>query len=256
VTGPEDGEAGAGGTGGGGSGGRRSGTVRVAGFLPSTHGLRFDNSFPSQPAVMVNLGIATIPVGNAANGLCGGMVFAALDYWTEGAPPPTGTTPPAQGTPLFGYLVRRLVDSWGLPAGPLTYFRLMSPALPDGDRRIGPVTVHGRAWRMAVREWPGVKADLDAGRPSPLGLVKLKSANPVKLGANHQVLCYGYEQTATAVRLRVYDPNQAGVDHVTISLNVGRPRSPIPVTMAPTASDPPDVLCFFRVRYTPRTPPR
>jgi hypothetical protein len=228
----------------------------VAGFLPSTHGLHFDNSFPNEPAVKINLGIATIPVGNAANGLCGGMVFTALDYWTQGSAPPPDTTPPASGTPLFDYLVRRLIDSWGLPTGPVTYFRLMSPALPDGDQDVGPLTVHGRAWRMAVREWPAIKADLDAGRPCPLGLVKLKSVNPMDLGKNHQVLCYGYDQTGTAIRLRVYDPNQAGEDQVSISLDVGQPSSPIPVTMSPTASDPPDVLCFFRVRYAPKTPPR
>ena len=74
-------------------------SVRVPGFLPSTHGLQFDNSFPDEPAVKIDLGITTLPIGNAANGLCGGMVFAALDYWTQGSPPPAETTPPPAGRP-------------------------------------------------------------------------------------------------------------------------------------------------------------
>ena len=39
------------------------------------------------------------------------------------------------------------------------------------------------------------------------------------------------------------------------SLDIARPSAPIPVTMAPNASDRPDVLCFFRVGYTPKVPP-
>ncbi len=231
----------------------------VAGFLPSTSGFRFGNAFPSQPAVEVDLRLGTIRIGNAADGLCGGMVFAAVDYWVHGSRPPTGSTPPASGTPLFRYLVRRLVDSWNLPVGPLTYYRLMSGLVPAGDRRVGPFTVRGLAWRMAAQEWPAIKADLRAGRLCPLGLVKLRSANPMELGKNHQVLCYAAEQAGTAVRLWVYDPNQPGTDDMVIALEVGRPERPIPVTMEPTAADPgaapSAVLCFFRVPYTPKTPP-
>jgi hypothetical protein len=203
----------------------------------------------------IGLGITTVPIGNAANGLCGGMVFAALDYWTQGSPPPTDTTPPPAGTPLFSYLVRRLIDSWGLPIGPATYFKLMSPLVPDGNDRVGPITRHGRGWRMAVKEWPAIQADLDAGRPCPLGLVTTKSANPMELGKNHQVLSYGYDQVGTSVRLWVYDPNQAGADQVSISLDIGRPADRIPVTMEPNAAYPPDVVCFFRVGYAPKSPP-
>ncbi|HSS11374.1 MAG TPA: hypothetical protein VLL25_15920 [Acidimicrobiales bacterium] len=224
-------------------------------FVPSQRGFHFDNAFPHGPAITIDLGVSTLPMGDAANGLCGGMVFAALDYWTADRPPPPDTAPPAHGTPLFCYLVRRLIDSWGLPTGPATYLRLMQPWYPDGDRQIGPVKVHGRAWRTAVREWRSVRADLDAGRPSPLGLVKVSSANPVDLGKNHQVLAYGYDLVDTAVTLRVYDPNQADNDTVIISFDAADPAAPIPFVMTPDVSAAAGVLCFFRVRYRPKSPP-
>jgi hypothetical protein len=237
------------------SSGTDGASARVPGFLPSTHGLHFDNSFPDEPAITIDLGITKLPIGNAANGLCGGMVFAVLDYWTQGVPPPVDTTPPPSGTAFFNYLVRRLIDSWDLPGGPATYFKLMNPLFPDGDDRLGPFTVHGRGWRIAVREWPAIKSEIDAGNPCPLGLVKLKSANPLDLGKNHQVLAYGYDLDGTAVTLWLYDPNQSNTDQVALSFDIGQPSSPIAVTMAPNASDIADVLCFFRVDYGPKTPP-
>ena len=209
-------------------------SVRVPGFVPSTNGLHFDNSFPDEPAVIIDVGVAKLPIGNAANGLCGGMVFAALDYWKQGSPAPSETTPPPAGTPLFNYLVRRLIDSWDIPGGPLTYLKLMNPLLPDGDDHVGPFSVHGRGWRMAVREWPAIKSSIDAGNPCPLGLVKLKSANPLALGHNHQVLAYGYDQTGTAITLWLYDPNQSNTDDVALRFDIARPSAPIPVTMGPT----------------------
>jgi hypothetical protein len=229
--------------------------VTSTGFVPSVNGFHYDNAFPKGPALTIDLGVTTLKVGNAANGLCGGMVFAALDYWALGGPPPPDTTPPAGGTPAFQYLVRRLIDSWGLPNGPLTYLSLMSPLYPDGDEGIGPVKVHGRAWRMLTQEWPAVRASLDAGQPCPLGLVKLVSANPMDIGKNHQVLAYGYQESGPSVSLAVYDPNQADRDDVVITLELTDPTRPVSLTMAPDASAVTGLVSFFKVAHTPRTPP-
>jgi hypothetical protein len=230
--------------------------LRVAtGFVPSRHGLRFANAFPDGPAVTVDLGVARLGVGNAARGLCGGMVFAALDYWTAALPPPGDTGPPDPGTPLFRYLVRRLVDSWGLPAGPLTYLTLMHPLYPDGDRALGPLTLRGRAWRMVTREWPVVRARLEAGRPCPLGLVTVSSGLPTAIGENHQVLAYRYDQAGTVVRIGVYDPNQPGADDVDLVIDLADPTGPVQVSMTSAAGPGRPVLCFFAVPYVPRPPP-
>ncbi len=181
------------------------------------------------------------------------MVFAARDYFEAGRAPPADTSPPAEG-PVFDYLVDRLFDSFNLPLGPLRYMELMNPALPDGDPflrwfGIGP---HGRAWRMINEEWPRIREDIDAGRPSPLGLVKVKSLNPMELGKNHQVLAYGYEISAGRLTLRIYDPNHADRDDVALALDVSSPRRGTTVTQLPAGSR---IHSFFRVPYSPSSPP-
>jgi hypothetical protein len=78
-------------------------------FLPSADGFAFANDWPQGPAVTVPLLIGSVGIGNIARGLCGGMVFAALDYWRAGVVPPDAR--PDAGTPLFRFVVRRLVAS-------------------------------------------------------------------------------------------------------------------------------------------------
>lgn len=226
----------------------------IPGFLPSTSGLHFDNSFPRVPLRYLGVpGVFRISLGDASDGLCGGMVFAARDYFEAGRAPPAETSPPAEG-PMFDYLVDRLFDSFNLPLGPLRYVELMNPALPDGDpflRWLG-VGPHGRAWRMINEEWPKIREDIDAGRPSPLGLVKVKSLNPMELGKNHQVLAYGYETSEGRLTVRIYDPNHADRDDVTLALDVSSPRRGTTVTQLPGGSR---IHSFFRVPYSPSSPP-
>ena len=164
----------------------------VEGFIPSASGFRFPNSFPHVPVRRIGIpGMLSVPIGDASNGLCGGMVFAARDYFEAGRTPPPDTTPPGDG-PLFDFLVDRLFDSFCLPLGPGRYLALMSPLLPDGETfwtRIG-FGVHGRSWQMVRDEWPKIRADVDAGHPSPIGLVTVKSSDPFDLKEDHQVLVY------------------------------------------------------------------
>src|SRR6266480_84709 len=128
-------------------------------FVPSQDGFAFTNAWPSEPAVVLPTPFGKINIGNAAAGLCGGMVFAALDYWYRGIPPLAAR--PAPGEPLYRYFVRRLVDSWHLPAGVAQYYQWMN--LPDGDsgfdvlgRRV--VTDRGLAWRTIETQWPQITA--------------------------------------------------------------------------------------------------
>ena len=197
--------------------------------------------------------MVSIPIGDASNGLCGGMVFAARDYFEADRPTPDDPTAPGDG-PLFEYLSRRLFDSFALPLGPARYLGLMSPLLPDGETvwsRLG-LAPHGRAWRTVREEWPKIRADIDAGHPSPLGLVKVKSSDPRLLKRDHQVLAYGYDLEDGILRLRVYDPNKPGRDDVLLSLSVIDPTRPTVISTSP-ASGP--VYAFFRVTYGPAAPP-
>lgn len=194
----------------------------VPGFIPSISGFRFNNAFPRVPLRFIGIpGVIRIPIGDASNGLCGGMVFAARDYFEAGRPPPPDTTPPSSRR-LFDYLVRRLLDSFNLPFGPARYLELMNPALPDREPVLrwmgwGP---HGRVWRMAREEWPKVRSDIDAGHPSPLGLVMVKSFDPFDLKHNHQVLAYAYELRGADLMLRLYEVKAF------VILASGRPPSP------------------------------
>jgi hypothetical protein len=209
-------------------------TASVSDFLPSARGLRFSNHFPPGVAVMsINLpGLGrSIPVGDASNGVCGGMVYTVMDLFL--AEPrmlvPADTTPPAAGSPLTDYVNARLVDSFalthGLSSNVARYLSLMST--PDRDA----LFVHGVGTVIAEREWPKIRADIDAGRPSPIGLVGGERVWPTDfaakarmLGHCHQVLAYGYSLDAASVlTLRVYDPNDPGADDSTIDVSLADP---------------------------------
>jgi hypothetical protein len=226
----------------------------VPGFLPSTSGFRFANDFPHVPVRRIGIpGVVSVPIGDAANGLCGGMAFGARDYFEAHRPPPTVASAPSEG-PLFDYLVDRLFDSFDLPSGPLRYLQLMSPLLPDGESlwsRLG-LAPHGRTWRVVNQEWPRIRADIDAGHPAPLGLVRVRSSDPFDLKLNHQVLAYGYEVMGTVLTLRLYDPNRPREDDVTLSLSLGDPMRPTEIRVFPPG---PPVFAFFRVAYRSSVPP-
>lgn len=220
-------------------------------FLPSRHGFAFTNAWPSQPAVSVDTHFGRIAIGNAAAGLCGGMVFVALDYWYGRVVPPT--IQPALGEPLYREIVQRLIDSWDLPAGVAHYYACMG--LPDADKDVDVlghriVVARGLTWRTIRTQWPQIRADLDRGVPAPLGVVTVASIKPADLGLNHQVLAYDYDRSGSAVGVRVYDPNSGQRDDIRIrfdedaptggfthNLDIGRP-----------------VRGFFRTEYAPVPP--
>lgn len=229
-------------------------TRMVPGFLPSASGFAFANAFPHVPVRRIGIpGVVSVPIGDASNGLCGGMAFAARDYFEAERPPPEDTEPPERGE-LFDYLVDRLFDSFDLPLGPARYLEQMNPLLSDGETvwtRLG-VVPHGRAWRMVRREWPAIRAEIDGGHPAPIGLVRVKSADPFELKRNHQVLVYGYDLEGTALTLHLYDPNRPRDDHVTLSLSLANPWATTTVLVFPAG---PTVFGFFRVPYTAALPP-
>jgi hypothetical protein len=223
------------------------------------------------PDLKINILGNQVGIGDASNGLCGGMVFAVRDYFEAGIPipPNTDAIKPTSG-PLFDYIVRRLFDSFnlllppplppplGVPIppngpGPATYMWLMNPTLPDHETdasRLG-LAPHGKAWIMIESEWPKIKADIDGGRLSPIGLIELKSIDPFQMGNNHQVLVYGYDLNGTDLVMHLYDPNDPDNDNVTMSLSIADPQQTTPVTNSAV----PTVWCFFRPDYQFSSPP-
>jgi hypothetical protein len=218
-------------------------TKVVPGFLPSTSGLHFTNRFPTGiPIETITIPVVNkdIPLGEAANGVCGGMVYAVLDSFLA-APrmqPPTTRSTPGGDSPITAYLIRRLKDSFALDqvvhSNVARYLTMMST--PDEDELFG--AIDGVPSTIAGKEWPKIKADIDAGRPSPLGLVggtwKVPgdAVGQVKqLGHCHQVLAYGYTlDDAHKLTLRVYDPNDPDDDGSVIQMSLANPSKKSPIT--------------------------
>lgn len=181
-------------------------------FLPSVNGWKFTNSWPAVPNRVINLGLFGIPIGNASDGMCGGMVWAAIDYFMAGRSiPPLATAPPNLQDPYFNFVAERLYDSFELPMGPVnTYIPYMSAQFPADKRPY--VTI-----KEAI---PRIRACIAQGQPAPLGLIGAISDNIIAdLGKNHQVLAYSYKRDGPWVTLGIYDPNRALADDCFIAIN-------------------------------------
>jgi hypothetical protein len=182
----------------------------VDGFRPSVNGLHFGNRW--EPGPTIRLGIIDprwVGVGDAKNGLCGGMSWLVRERFGAGQPIPADATAPANGSPLFRAIVRRQILSLGWMRVPLQFWRAatMDPA--------------GLARRTLADEWPRIRAEIDAGRLAMVGLIRHHSWNPMQLDRDHQVLAYGYETDGPGgpTTIRLYDPNWPDRDDVAIHLS-------------------------------------
>ena len=232
-------------------------SVRIPNFTPSVNGLHFPNSFPHEPDLEISIPIiGKVPVGDASNGVCGGMVYTVRDvFQTKGMAPIAATEPPAPDSALFGYIVDRLIDSFQLPFGVLQYYEWMLH--PDGDQEwTSLIKRRGLAWKTIKEEWPRhIRPALKAGRLCCLGLITMATADPRQLGNNHQVMAYGYDLDADdTLTLHVYDPNTspAQADNVYIKLSLKDPEHAARIEHNVAIAHP--IRGFFRVKYHYRNP--
>lgn len=163
--------------------------ARKLDFDPIRHGYHFANTFTTRVLPGVTNGIQT-------EGLCGGMVMSALDYWRAGVPIPTHAPAdfgnlglPSEASRMRRYIFDRQMNSL---LTRLMFTRWMVAPW------IGPNDFHN--WATGS-EFEVVKNQIHQGRPVMLGLWVM-GGNPTH---GHQVLCYGYENSPK--RLYVYDPN-------------------------------------------------
>jgi len=225
----------------------------VPDFVPSKQGFGFPNQFPpgTKAVPWLPRSIFGLRFNDASDGLCGGMVFAAVDYFetkTERPKEAEAPTPPPPESPLFSFLVRRIIASWHiLSGGFLRYAFWMNPLVPDRWRA-----------RSSAREAAHVLELIGQGHPLPLGLVRIKSWNPSNLRYHHQVVAWEAEPAGAGLIVRVYDPNHpvgstdGDPDDMRLTLSSTDPNGPITLTYS-DGGEP--VFCFFRIRYSPRTPP-
>jgi hypothetical protein len=219
----------------------------IPGFLPSTHGLHYVNHWPHVPDLKVPTPFGEIGIGDASNGLCGGMAFAVADLWSAGqtAPPPS-TSNPVPDSPAFTFIVSRLMDSFNLPLGVAKYYEWMN--LPSHDVWFLP---DGTSHRTISEEMSTLRTSIDAGHPCPLGIVTVHSVNPADLGKNHQILAYGYSDAGSTTTVQVYDPNHPDRDDVTITFDHTQPTH---TTAFQYSTGDHTVLGFFAVDYTAKDP--
>jgi hypothetical protein len=168
-------------------------------FDPAKNGFSFANTFGNDfvPALDIH-----------TDGLCGGMSYAALDYFNTKVPVTTVSIPPANGTVLYNYLYDRQVtsiennlDHWAeLIANP-------------GGARNAEFFNWGLRERLAV-----LRRYIDAGVPVVLGL---KGDGQT---GDHQVIAIGYDMGQYAgdlgahqedLRILTCDPNYP---HMTMRL--------------------------------------
>jgi hypothetical protein len=98
---------------------------------------------------------------------------------------------------------------------------------------------------MIMDQWPKIKAELDGGRLSVMALIEQISPDPMTMGLNHQVLAYGYRLDGSDLSIRVYDPNQVGIDTVIVALSLADPQH----TTAVSLSGGNPMYCFFQPLY-------
>jgi hypothetical protein len=214
----------------------------LAGFLPSVNGFHFANAWRSGPTVRFGaLDPRWIGIGDAADGLCGGMVYTVGDLYVAGVAVPTDREPPVNGSRRFRAIVRRQVESLGWLTVPIRYWlRSALGGSVGGDR----------ARATFEREWPKARALIDAGRPSMIGLIRVASADPRTLTRNHQVMAYGYAEDGRGVTLRIYDPNWPDRDDVTLALDLDRALRPM--NLRQSTGEP--LLGWFVLPWSPADP--
>ncbi len=173
---------------------------RMTRFDPVRDGFKFVNTFDND--VVRELDIRT-------GGLCGGMVYSALDYYNAGMPIPPQDYKPAVNAPLHDYLYDRQVASLRENLDKWTELGFN----PLGAR-------NAEFFRWGLQGSNGgrlqeLRARIDRGTPVPLGLWHYDG----KPGGDHQVLAIGYDlgryrgdlgQYQEDLRIFVYDPNHPG----------------------------------------------
>lgn len=155
-------------------------------FNPAQHGFHFSNNT-----------IHWSYAWESGMQLCGGMSFAALDFYYSNMPIPPDDAAPQENTLLHGYINRRQFDAHG--------FAFPYYTSPGGTRRPEQKYLESKTTRFQT-----LKRFLDNGQPYPILLDGGASAS-----RSHWVVAIGYDTEPSTpgalARLHVYDNNQPNI---------------------------------------------
>ena len=178
----------------------------------NSQGFDFENSFTNNRFTLSVGGYSL--AFDRTYGLCGGMVYAALDTFLAGngtTTPEGSTTGPALGPgllgppnsgPVFNYLYTRELNSLegddAFAVREMLHMMVLDPYESERERE----TSH---------YFSSITASVNAGEPVPLLLVE--AVSPTQVFDNHQVLATGYFYRGGPqgqLVVQIYDPNFPG----------------------------------------------
>ena len=186
--------------------GEKKSTEVWTNFDPMLHGFKFANTF------------AGVDVSTRYSGLCGGMVYTALDYFYANMPIPKQTYAPSNRYPLQSYIYKRQAKS-AQESNADRWAEL-------GFNPFGARSNEFFGWGIEMMR-PGdrmneLKNMIDKGIPAPLGLFHTDDATKYGYlsGGDHQVLAIGYDfgrykgdkgQFIEDFKIFISDPNYPNV---------------------------------------------
>jgi hypothetical protein len=180
-------------------------------FTPLMHGFNFQNQFSGLPFLFhKNLKICHLFnqffFRKNSYGLCGGICFAALDYFYSGREIPLIDLDFGVGNFLHSYLFKRQNDTYGFLGKIVLKFALWS-FMSDATLQT-----------KTHREFSNIQLSLNQNKPVVLGLVYVHISKSLAIWSNHQVIVYGYNADSQNKTLYLYDPNFPGSEDIVIEL--------------------------------------
>lgn len=157
-------------------------------FDPKKDGFHFPNTFKDWV-----LGQLAVP------GRCGGMCYAALDYFNTRRAIPKNKVLPPDGSVLSTYIWQRQYTAvWN------TWDKFWSRELNVFGSETDNIFRSG-----ITTEFPIVKSQITENHPVPLGLV-VPSGSPFDVAKNHFVVAVGFEGSGDGLTIFAYDPDHPG----------------------------------------------
>lgn len=170
--------------------------MNMTDFHPSKHGFHFNNNF-------VNMFLNTKFIKIATYGRCGGMSYAALDYYFanimipshEAEHFPNKKVPPDKSI-LADYIYKRSVQS----IVNLSSYKFILWSLLSQKKKEKILS------KCLNEEFLKLKESIDMGKPVVLGLINADKISDIFI--NHQVVAYGYHINSNDdLKIFIYDCN-------------------------------------------------